>query len=245
MSGLPPVTGTITRTVHLVDDPGLPDPPPPAATPPVMDPAKLALFRELAALYVPPQFVSLSVSVYDHKRSLLKWDSRGNSQTGENIWKQHSAWSNVDFSHFTCFSTYEVADSTGTARKYELMMFVTGSYDSNLERKRCAHFNLPYKAPEIPELPDLATAGPAFVVVGGDASDPRALEFIQGLHDLYRVEGQRMEAAYHARIKAEADRRAYLLAHPPKPKDVTVYFWERDHPATPPANVNSTEGSAQ
>jgi hypothetical protein len=36
-----------------------------------------------------------------------------------------------------------------------------------------------------------------------------------------------MAEACAAREKAYAARRAYLLANPPKPKDVTVHFWKR------------------
>ena len=64
-----------------------------------------------------------------------------------------------------------------------------------------------------------------------------------GMHDLYRTEGPRMVAAYDARMKAEEERRAYLIAHPPKPKDVTVYFWNRGHPIGETPNP-PTEGSA-
>jgi len=54
------------------------------------------------------------------------------------------------------------------------------------------------------------------------------MDLLQGMHDLYRNEGPRMEAAYQARIKAHEERKAYLLANPPKPEDVTIQFWDRN-----------------
>jgi hypothetical protein len=227
MPELPPIRGTVTATVNLVENPHLPELVVPEAREP--DPAALARFRELAVKYVFPQFASLSATVYDRKRTLLKWSFYGNAQTGESGRRQYSAWSNVDFSHFTCFSSYQVAQSDGTVRKYELMMFVMG-YDTNRERLRSEHFGVPYQAPDIPELPELATAGPAFVVMDGDDSDAKAVEFIMGLHELYQIEGGRMELAYQARIKAHDERKAYLLAHPPKPKNLTLNYWRGRRP---------------
>ena len=222
MPELPPIRGTVTATVNLVEDPQLPMPviPPPR----VFDPAAMALFRERAAKYVWPQFASISATVYDHRRTLLKWSFYGNSKTGENLRKDYSAWSNVDFSYFCCFSSYQVAHADGAVKRYELMMWVMG-YDSNRERLRSEHFGRPYKAPEIPDLPELTTGGPAFVIMGGDDSDPKAMEFIMGLHELYQIEGGRMELAFHARAKAHDERKAYLLAHPTKPKDLIINYW--------------------
>ena len=51
-----------------------------------------------------------------------------------------------------------------------------------------------------------------------------------------------MAVAYAERSKAEAERRAYLLAHPPVPKDVTIHFWQRDHPVGMPAETIKKEG---
>ena len=227
MSGLPPVMGRITATVHLVEDPGLPDPVIPV--PRVMDPARMALLRERAAKYVWPVHATVSATVYDHRRTLLKWSFFGNAKTGENPRKNYIAWSNVDFSYFGNFSSYQIARADGSVKKYELMNWVMG-YNSKRERLSCTHFNKPYIAPEIPDISDIETSGPAFVIMGDHASDPNAVEFIQGLHELYRVEGARMEAAYHARKRAEDARRACFIAHPPVPENVTIHFWERDHP---------------
>ena len=82
----------------------------------------------------------------------------------------------------------------------------------------------------MPKIHDLATGGPSFVVIAGDTSDSSSMEIVQGMHDLYRVEGSRMEKAYQARTKAYAERRTYLLAHPPVPKDVAIQFWTRNKP---------------
>ena len=71
MTGLPPVTGTITQTVHLVEDPGLPDPPPPLPALPVDDPAVLARMAEMQAKHRGIQIAFVSATVYDHSPPTL------------------------------------------------------------------------------------------------------------------------------------------------------------------------------
>jgi hypothetical protein len=92
-------------------------------------------------------------------------------------------------------------------------------------RKGLAAHGRNYLAPEIPALPDLASSGPTFVVVGGQA-DGKAMDVLSQVHDLYRKEGVRMEAAYHAREKARAERKAWLLANPPVPEDIVIRYWK-------------------
>ena len=226
MPELPPVRGTITATVNFVENPNIPDP---VATLPdvrVLDAATKDHLKELAANYVRRQYVSACATVYDHKRTLIRWSFFGNDRGGLNGKKEFLAWSNVDFSHFTNFSSYQVAQSDGSLRKYELMMFAVG-YDTGGMLKRSERLGLPYTPPKIPEIPELAIAGPKYVMIGGEDSDSRALAFISGLHDLYQVEGERLEVAFQARLKAHEERKAYLLANPPVPEDVTVNFWKR------------------
>jgi len=50
----------------------------------------------------------------------------------------------------------------------------------------------------------------------GKADSP-AMATLEQIHDLYRKEGKRMEAVFHAREKAHAERKAYFLANPPVP----------------------------
>ncbi len=245
MTGLPPVTGTITQTVHLVEDPRLADPPPPLPALPVTDPAVIARMKELRGKYQATQVVFVSATVYDHARTYLRCYPSGNGAKGEIC-----GWSNLDFNHFSGFATYQVKGTDGEVRQYALLMGVgnsdtvrTGNPLAKQKETRTGP-----ELPESPELPDLASAGPSFVITEGETTDKESMALIQGLHDLYRVEGTRMAAACKARQRADEQRRAFLLAHPPKPKDVTVLFWARDHPARPTAPVTApvaTEGGAQ
>ena len=219
MHDLPPIVGTINVTVQLVEDPNLQDPPPLPVLPPT-DPAVLARLAELRKKYRGTELVFLSATVYDHNRTFLRiYPNGGPDQKVE-------AWSNLDFHHFSGFSTYRVKDAVdGTLYDFGLLMGI-GGIDTRRWKEMAAARGMKYKGPpipEIPEMPDFTTAGPAFVLVEGDKQSP-AMETLEQIHDLYRKEGARMEKAYHAREKARAERKAYLQANPPKPNDVTTWI---------------------
>jgi hypothetical protein len=224
MPELPPVTGTINVTVQLVEDPQLADPPPPLPALPPTDPAVLARLAELRQKHRATKLVFLSATVYDHNRTFLRIYPNGRAD------EALTAWSNLDFNHFGGFSTYRVKDGQdGTTYDFGLLMGISG-IDTRRWKAMAEARGIAYKGPripEIPEMPDLTSGGPAFVVVEGDAKSP-AMDTLEQIHDLYRIEGERMEAAYHAREKARAERKAYLLAHPPQPEDILIRFWQRD-----------------
>ena len=143
MSDLPPIKGTINVTVQMVKDPGLPDPPPPLPALPPHDPAVLARMEELRKNYRGTELVFLSATVYDHSQTLLRIYPNGN------VGGEISAWSNVDFNHFSGFSTFRVKGSDGAYRDYGLLMGI-GSIDTYRMRKRLAQHGHDYDGPEIP-----------------------------------------------------------------------------------------------
>ncbi len=205
--GLPAVNGTITATVQMVEDPGLVDPPL------LPDPAKgtdRAVQNRLAdrqGELPQTQIILVSATVYGHEKTFLRWCLPGPEQ------KEMGAWSNLDFNHFGGFSTYQVKGSDGKIREYVLLL---------------ALGNEEGQPPDaIPALPDFLTAGPGFVVTEGDTSDRDGMHVIEGMHDLYRVEGERMKIAYLSRIKAQEERKAEWLANPKAPEDVVIQFWKR------------------
>lgn len=231
MRDLPPTQGTIHVTVQKVKDPGLPDPPPvPAVSQP--DPAGSAKMEELRKHHRASELVFLSAIVYDHSRTFLQLYLNGNSKN------QISAWSNLDFNHFSGFSTFRVKASDGTFRDYGLFMRI-GDIDTVKLRERNSRLGIAFNALEIPALPDLS-AGPAFVVSEGPQNG-EAMDALSQLHDLYRQEGLRMAKAFRAREQAYAERKAYLLANPPSPDDVTLSFWKREKSAQSQPTIRGTE----
>ena len=239
MADLPPITGTINVTVQAVQDPNLVDPPAPLPALPPDDPAVIARLAELKEKYRGTELVFLSATVYDHNRTLLRIYPNG--RVGDAV----TAWSNLNFNHFSGFSTYRVKDAQdGTLYDFGLLMGI-GGIDTRRWKEIAEARGIEYKGPkvpEIPKIPDLADAGPAFFLVEGGKQSP-AMDTLEQIHDLYRKEGARMEEAYYAREKAHAERKAYLLANPPKPNDVKIQFWKRDHPS--PRGLQALEGGAQ
>jgi hypothetical protein len=223
--GLPPVTGKINVTMQAVEDPNLPDPAPLPALPPD-HPAVVARMAELAGKYRGTELVFVSATVHDRKRTLLRIHRFG--EAGGDV----TAWSNLDFNHFSGFSTFRVKDAIdGTLYDYGLLMGI-GNEDNRRMGEFARRNGGKHMAPEIPEMPDLGRGEPTFVVVEGERESP-AMATLEQLHDLYRTEGGRMEAAHHAREKNLAERKAYLLANPPKPKDVTIRVWRRNRAENP------------
>jgi hypothetical protein len=227
MPDLPPITGTINVTVQVVENPDLIDPPPPLPALPPEDPAVVARLAELRENYRGTELVFLSATVYDQNRTFLRIYPNGRAVDSV------TAWSNLDFHHFSGFSTYRVKDAEdGTLYDYGLLMGI-GGIDTRRWKEMAEARGIEYKGPEIPEIPemtDLVDGGPSFILVEGDTKSP-AMDTLEQIHDLYRKEGVRMEEAYHAREKARAERKAYLLANPPKPDDITVQFWKRETPS--------------
>lgn len=215
---LPPVKGTINVTVQLVKDPGLPKPAPPLPALPPDDPAVVARMEELQETHQGTQLVFLSATVYDHSRTLLRIFPYGKSDG------KIAAWSNLDFNHFSGFSTFSAKAADGTFEEIGLLMGI-GNEEEDEKRGTLEKAS---------KLPDNATAGPAFAVIEGLASG-EAMDILEQLHALYRTEGTRMAEAFVAREKAHAERKAYLLANPPTPQDVVIQFWKRNPPSN---NVN-------
>jgi hypothetical protein len=234
MPDLPPIEGTIKMTIQRVANPGLTDPPPPLPSLPPDDPAVLARLQELRETYRGTELVFLSASVHlenegaENARTLLRIYPNG--QLGKEV----VAWSNVNFLHLTGQGGYRVNYDDGTQQDMGILMGISPMYGQTMRRmaKQAAQAGREYTEPVIPELPDLATAGPDFLIIEGDDESP-AMDVLEQLHDLFEGSGEKLREQYFAREKARAERKAFLLANPPKPKDVTVRVWRRTPTQSP------------
>ena len=233
MPELPPVEGTVTITVHTVSDPGLPDPPPPLPALAADDPQVQSRLAEMRANHGETRILFLSATVFDHSRTFLRCFLTGTGNAGKEI----TAWSNLDFNRFCGFGEFEAKGADGEVRKYALLMAI-GNEDT---ARRCASLaakGIENDGPVIPALPD---DKPAFLIQTEDP-DPAGVTLVEDLHALYRCEGARMAEACAAREKAREERKAFLLAHPPKPEDVTIHFWKREKPTS---GSTATEGTTR
>ena len=197
--------------------------PPPPAPPPAVDmnnPAfqeRLAEFRED---HPKSDLVMLGATVYRFKDSPAR--------TLVNYWPEGSRksitfWSSADFALISGIYSFVATD--GETRSLFLMWSIqdidriADLFDSQGRE---------YHGPNIPAFP----VGPAtFTIVGEQPADPSDLVPIQSLHDLYNIEYARLKTAWEGRERARIEHEAYLKAHPPQPKDITLNYWRVEKPA--------------
>lgn len=141
MPDLPPIKGTINVTVQMVEDPGLPDPLPPLPATVPDDPAVIARMEELREKYRGTELVFLSATVHDNSRTLLRIYPNGKVEG------QISAWTNLDFNHFSGFSTYRIKESDGTFSDRGMLMGI-GNSDTYRMRQRLARHGHDYDEPK-------------------------------------------------------------------------------------------------
>ncbi|WP_367873024.1 hypothetical protein [Luteolibacter sp. Populi] len=228
---LPSIQGIVNVTVQRVRDPGLSDPAPPPLPLPPDDPAVVARKEELRRSRPGWNPVILSATVHDHARSLLRISLNGKPES------RLTAWSNIDFNHFSGFAGYRIKEGDGSTRDCRWLPMGIGNIDTGRMRAVLARQGKAYKAPDIPPLPDLTADGPAFVVVEGDRT-AETMNALAHIHDLYRKEGRRLADAFLARTQAHEERKAFLLANPPEPEDVKIQVWKREKP------LNTQEGGS-
>lgn len=151
-------------------------------------------------------FLALSVTVYDHKASHVRWTHEG---------ERFSIWSNVDFNVMCGFGGIESAD--GKIR-YSLYIAAGNQTTGEVDEPGEVRANSP------PDIPPLPLGKPGFVIEKGDAGNAQALAGIIALHELYAVHGSELKEAYELRTRRQAARAAYLRENPPKLPDVKVRF---------------------
>lgn len=201
MTGLPAVEGIVDFTVQLVGQPALPEEPVSSSA----DPSGQEL-ESAPEQYRGTEIVLVSATVYDHRRTFLRILTIG-GEGGE-----VSAWSNLDFNHFTGIPSFRVTYADGAYSDACLLMGI-----GNTEA-------LP--GDEIPEMPGLDEGGPSYLIASG-SPESKAGEALWDLHKLFQKEGQRMVSESRARALARQKRAEHLLTNPPKPENVTVRFWKK------------------
>lgn len=208
MAGLPAPEGVRNVTVQYVVAPDLPEDPEPRPAVQLTEEEIEAFRAEIAEQYQETQLVVISASV--HKDGITRFQVQAPGPDAVPV----TGWSNFDFHHLSGFTDFELKQPDGSYKRYAIIMGVGYVRDPDPEVRA-------------PKLPALATDGPRFIVHKGDKNNPEGLELVEGLHALYAVEGQRLADAHAARKRAYEVRKAELLANPPKPKDVTIRFWDK------------------
>lgn len=214
MPGLPPIEGEVTVTMQLLDAPVK------AAEIPPVKPGEVAPNSEFIARLktekercLGQEMIFLSVTVYDSRHSLVRVFPGNRNEDAV------TAWSNVDFQHFSGVNLYQVFESDLLYREVGVLMGVGKSKKS--------------KPPEggaftnVPDLGELSVVGPHFRIIEGPQNGA-GFQSLRELHQLYRLEGSKMEDEWRLREEASQARRQGLLANPPEPEDIRLRFWQRE-----------------
>ena len=213
--------GGRTITIRKIKPIALPPPPAPAPQPlDATDPAFQARLAEFREAHPQSNMVSLGATVYrftdSPPRTLVTYRPVGR---GESI----TFWSSADFALIAGIYSFVATDGA----THSMFMMWSSTEVGRLADMLAAHGHK-YDGPNIPAFP----AGPAtFTIVGTPPADPTVLVPIQSLHDLYNSEFNRLKTAWDGRERARVEREAYLKAHPPQPKNITLNYWRTERPA--------------
>jgi len=212
--------GGRTITLNRIKPIALPPPPPPAPAVDIINPAFQERLAEFWEDHPKSDLVMLGATVYRFKDSPAR--------TLVNYWPEGSRkaitfWSSADFALISGIYSFVATD--GEKRSLFLMWSIQ---DIDRIADLFASHGREYHGPNIPAFPE----GPAtFTIVGEQPDDPSALVPIQSLHDLYNSEYARLKTAWDGRERARIEREAYLKAHPPQPKNITLNYWRVEKPA--------------
>jgi hypothetical protein len=206
--------GGRTITLRKINPIALPPPPPPVEP---LTPEAQAAFREKVAAYREShprtKMAFLSATVFRSKDSppvtLVRCWPEGKRQT-------ITYWSSADFALIS--GIHGFADATGTS--HALLMgwgYVDLDRMSDMQAARLKAYGT--------TAPPIFPEGKAGFEIIGEPLDAEDLAPIQALHDLYNTEHARLKTAFEGRERARIEREAYLKAHPPHPKDITLNYW--------------------
>ena len=222
--------------LQRVEPPEFVPPPPPAPAPEIdrSSPEFQAMLAAARAKWQARTFVPLSVTVYDHRISCLRWWQKTQPTAEEEIQAltsprpprmrvvggemssnpgvEFEVWSSIDWN---CFRDVWAIEAGGV--RYEFLASI-----GDVDTIRPTRFGREPLA--IPEHPPLPAEDTAFVVAKGDAADADALAFLTAMHEIYRTDSQRLWAEYEARQQARRDYAAWLEANPPPPRDTVLLY---------------------
>lgn len=155
---------------------------------------------------LPRHFLMVVATAFDDRATLVEWSEGG---------EKFAAWSPVNFFHFGYYPNYE---ARGT--RYTLMCMTRkggipeGPVSEMTDRERL-----------IVNAPTLDALGEQLVLLSGSHENPRAMDFLYGIHDHYNQNREQLAEAYEAKMLE----RRLNPPQPPTPqpkKDATVTYWK-------------------
>lgn len=213
--------GGRTITIQQIKPIALPPPPPPAeVTTAEVDAEFSQRLAEYREAHPKNDLLFLGATVFRSQdsppRTLVRWWPMGGKGT-------ITFWSSADFA-LIAGGINSFADTAGDSHH---MLMGWGNVDLDRMAELYAAKGREYDAPDLPEFTD----GKATFEITEGQSAAEDLVVIQSLHDIYNSELARLRTAYDGREQARIEREAYLKAHPPQPKNITLNYWRTEKPA--------------
>ena len=215
--------GGRTITIRKIKPIALPPPPEPVMpqASAELDAEFTAKLAEYRANHPRSELLFLGATVFRSKdsppRTLVRWWPMGK---GEEI----TFWSSADFA-LIAGGIQSFVDTAGDTHS---LFMGWGNVDIDRMTDLLASKGREYDAPDMPEF---AKGKATFKITKGQPA-AEDLVAIESLHDLYNTEYARLLTAYQGRERAPIEREAYLKAHPPQPKDITLNYWRTVKPAS-------------
>lgn len=208
-----------TITVRQIKPIALPVPPKEVPSTAVIAPAIQAQVNEYSASHPRNETFFLEGTVYRSKsappRSLVHYNRVTDKE-------QITFWSSADFA-LIAGGIHSFVDSAGHSHTI-FMSWGNVDIAPNTELES-GHIREPI-IPEIPDFPD----GKATFKITGKQPEAEDLMVLQSLHDIYNKEYEHLLTAYEGRERARLQQQAYLKAHPPNPKNITLNYWRTETP---------------
>ncbi len=213
--------GGRTITIQQIKPIALPPPPPPAEPTTAAQDAEFSeRLAEYRSEHPTHELLFLGATVFRSKdsppRTLVRWWPQGG---GGSI----TFWSSADFA-LIAGGINSFSDNAGNVHS---LLMGWGNVDIDRMSELQAAKGIEYDAPELPDFP----AGNATYQLTGSQPAAEDLAAIQALHDLYNNNLAELKTAYQGRELARIEREAYLKAHPPQPKNITLNYWRTEKPA--------------
>lgn len=205
--------GSRRISINAVEEPFLPptkkESPKSDAPPLTSEEIESLLSEEVTSTYF-----SVLATVYDNSKTFVTFSDFQNGQR-----EKFSVWSNLNWNHLGGFSSFEVGE-----QQFTFLLILANVSGETLEQRQAEEGE---GIPEVPAvLPDFETSDARYVLMEGDEENHQALDFIEGLHELYVHRREELEAAYLEREKQKRIRlEALKNQQSEEENDITINYW--------------------
>jgi hypothetical protein len=201
--------------VQEVAPPPQPDPVPAKPAPVLSEEeraARLERWKDAWATRPKHEVHFFSCTVYDQKYTQVRWSRQGQT---------YIAWSKLDWNDFAGLTTF--LSGAEPATRHSLIFGIGNVSTAHPRRPGTIEALVP------PDLPVFTEGGPDFIITKGDADNAEATEGFRLLHELHAREKDALQVARANREQMERDRKAWMEANPPQPRDTTVRFGRKEN----------------